>query len=240
MANVSDNDKTTNNMSHIPLGMTSINVTIPPLLQPQSFILLSEYEKLKKIIEENDRIIRDLNSKADLLREEQKKNDAIIKELESSNSEYKKRIDELNEEIRLLKEKDATRDDEIKFLKEKDAARDNKTLFEKYVMAIQDYNSCYFIENKINVNAKKQLIQLKRERIGQCHYFDKDYDDPDAMFYVLSEKIRNMPKPIKDEFDSEYPYVLDGLKDLLSNNMLHQLRKPRDDELKYIDKWWKI
>jgi predicted nucleotidyltransferase len=206
--------------------MTQITINVPPLFQPRSYILLSEYEKLKKTIEDNEKTIRELNSNADLLREEKRKNDIIIKELENTNNQYKEKINELHKVI--------------EHLSKKDIMRDNKILFEKYVMAIQDYNSCYSLENKINVNAKKQLKRLKRNRNGQCHYFDKDDDDPNEMFYVLNEKIKSIPQHIKDLFDTEYPDVLDGLKELLNDSTMHQLRKPSNDELKYINKWWDI
>lgn len=210
------------NSDSVSNGMMNNIETLSMLLA----VKCGENENLKKIIEENEKTIRDLNSKADLLREEQRKNDAIIKELENSNNLYKIKIDKLNQEIISLNDKFTI--------------QDNKKLLEKYIMAIQDYNSCYFIENKININAKKPLIQLKRNRNGQCHYFDKDYDDPDAIFFVLSEKINNIPEPIKNELNAEYPNVLDGLKELLNNNTLHQLRKPNEDELKYINGWWKV
>jgi chromosome segregation ATPase len=100
MANVSDN-KTNDTMCFfpyvVPCGVTRILVPVAPSMQPLPFTLSSEYDKLKKTIEDNEKTISDLKSKADLLRDEKEKNEAIIKILELSNSEYKIKIDALTE-----------------------------------------------------------------------------------------------------------------------------------------------
>ncbi len=64
---------------------------------PVVTIAINEYEGLKREIIDKTEIIRSLNHNADMLRAEIQKNSVVIKELESTNNEYRIKINDLTD-----------------------------------------------------------------------------------------------------------------------------------------------
>jgi len=56
-----------------------------------------------------------------------------------------------------------------------------------------------------------------------------------GMFYVLNDKINNMPGIIEEEFERKYPGLINELKLFLEQDTFDC---PSDDVLENADDWW--
>ncbi len=251
---INENIKINPSMSQQYEVTETVHTRIPVVMIP-----VEEYNELKNGITEKNAIIRDLNHNADMLRLEMQKNYEEIKELENANKEYKTKINELTEkndnlkkhieelegEIKRLEtELNGQKNDNLELLKkiqqlEKiNEERENRKKCKKLCIAMQDCNSRYEIEKNINDSeARNSMIELRMDRNNNCHYCDKLLSNEEAsgMFYVMGEKINGATPEMVEWFESNYPRLLDGMKDYM---IQHKFSKPSENMLKYANRRW--
>lgn len=228
----------------------------------------NDYNSLLRSITEKDNVINKLNHEADILRAETIKNISIIRELETANNDYKTKIDELtkenyglkikikeleerikdletkigtsNKEILDQKDINKTLFEELKLLKDRNIEQDNEKSLKKIIIAVQDFNNIFSIENKIKEQeVKKTLRRLKGDRNGDYHYCDKglSQEEIEGKFYILTGKINNMQQPLKKLFEQRYPKLLVKIKDLLEQQ---NFAEPSSEILEEASEWWNI
>jgi chromosome segregation ATPase len=232
----------------------SVHTRIPAILIP-----VDEYNGLKNDVAEKDKIIRDLNHRADMLRLEMEKNHQEIKESENANKEYKIKIDGLIEKTNDLTKRVEQSDEEIEGLKiesngqknwnlemlqqiqqlEKiNQEKENKNQCKKLCIAIRDLNNRYGIEKKINdMNHRETLRELGMDWDGISHYCDKSLSDEEAsqMFYLMNQKINDITPWIEEWFWTNYPMLLSEIIGFLA---LFEFPEPSDRMLDYANRQW--
>ena len=124
----------------------------------------------------------------------------------------------IEEHTKTLKEHEKT----INELKTRLNLKDTNDLFKKYMIAIQDINRQDLLENSLNGVSKKSLTKLRKNRIGtlashllgDCHYLDDEHDltEQADRRYFLFEKIKHIPKSVKNKFDEHYPNLLNDIE----------------------------
>lgn len=226
---------------------------------PVVMIPVNEYNELKNdIIEKNDMIMQ-LNHDADMLRTEMQKNYAIIKELENTNNECKSKINELTimnesltqkikdleEEVKnhkmmndVSQQKIQQLEEKIQQLEKKSRDEDHKKMLRKYCMAIQDYNNRYEIEKRMKSSRFRYTMKMLRmDRNGECHYCDQSFDDNEAneMFYIMYNRINTMPQEIMNDFETEYPGLLNEIKQCLNDE---EFLMPSKEIFDLANRWW--
>ena len=210
---------------------------------PMILISQNEYTSL---IEENEKLkneIMTLYNNEKNLRETIKFNELTIEELKKENEMLKEELIKLKEHIAKQDDKIKEQDDKIKEqyititkLNKRLDDRDNKELFKKYLIAIQDINRNDYIETKINTQSKQTLINLKKNRISECHYLDNTYSQSeiDDRRTIFLNKIKNIPNEIKQLFDIRYPNLLDDIEQFIAPNPTNPSQQTIDD----IELWW--
>jgi hypothetical protein len=111
-----------------------------------------------------------------------------------------------------------------------------KSIYNKYVIAIQDFNSLEKLETKLQKNDKMNIIKLKKNRIAECHYINNDDDQElsNDKITILLNKLTTMDIQIKNMFDKKYPNLIDSILPFIkSNNTLLS-----QDNLDIINDWW--
>lgn len=217
---------------------------------PMILISQNEYHIL---IEENERLkneIMTLYNNERNLRETIKFHEQTIDELRKENELLKQELTILKEHIQKQDEKIKEQDEKIKeqgiIIKEQTITinklnkrlddKENKELFKKYLIAIQDINSNDYIETKINLQSKQNLINLKKHRITDCHYLDNTFSQTeiDDRRSVFLDKVKNIPNEIKQMFDVRYPNLLTDIEQFIAPNPTNPSQQVIDD----IELWW--
>jgi chromosome segregation ATPase len=211
----------------------------------QNIKLLDQDNEIKdlkhEIINLKDHIVHQDNEIKDL-KDHIVYQDNEIKDLKQENKELKLEITNLKDhivrqdnDIKDLKQENKELKLEIKDLKLDNDRIKNISVYEKYLMAIQDLNSLEQLEAKLNYPTNRELNELRRERIHNCHYLDTKYDDDiDDRRIVLYEKLVTIPPQIKAMFDQDYPTVLNAIIPYVvrANTQLSQ------KSLHRINRWW--
>ena len=111
-----------------------------------------------------------------------------------------------------------------------------KSIYNKYVIAIQDFNSFEKLETKLQKNDKINIIKLKKNRIAECHYINNDDEEEltNHKLIILLNKLTTMDIQIKNMFDKKYPNLIDSILPFIKYNdtLLSQ------DNLDIINDWW--
>jgi predicted nuclease with TOPRIM domain len=209
-------------------------------------IHLVEYEEYKKLENENINLtlrILELGANEKKFQNQIESNNITIQELKKQNEELKKENDLLREKIKDLELNN-------KFLNEKiDKLEFNndklttmvenlmhKSLYDNYIVAIQDLNKHFTLENKIP-NIEQELKELRENRNRNNHYLNKK--DKSEMISnklaVLEIKLKNIPKDIEEEINDNYPNVI---SEILNSNIFTNSIQPQTDVLNKINKWW--
>ncbi len=166
MTNVNDNNNVINEISHVvanvPLGTASISVAMPPILQPQTFIPLTEYEKIKKINTQNENTIETMKNEADRLRQQIATNETIIRELRNTNDKYLDEINSLKEKINELTEENKLLSASIIKL-EKDINDRNTKIDEQNIM-INEQNTKINEQNTRINNLETHLAKIEKNK----------------------------------------------------------------------------
>jgi chromosome segregation ATPase len=211
----------------------------------------AESNRLRIIIDNNERTIKNLEAmndgyckKIEKLEKENNESRENIKKIKDENIQLKKKIQELEKRIITLnKEKNEQKTTIINLTKKLNAIEENlsqkqmRNTMKKYEIAIQDYNSRYQFENHINEEMAKNMRRLRGSRTGDCHYCDNKLsnDEANGMFFVMNEKINNMPKNIENEFEKKYPGLIKEFKEYLKYDTF---RTPSDELLEDANDWW--
>jgi hypothetical protein len=146
-----------------------------------------------------------------------------------------------------VKEQDAKIKEQDAKIKEQDAKIDNLTkklnnaeqnqLYKKYIISIQDYNRLELLETKIP--NPEELINLRGDRIGDCHYIDDNLNDDDKAnrINLMIDKINAIPEYILTKFEDDYPGLLEQIKPLLNRRTVNNIN-PRS--VKRANTWWNL
>jgi len=122
---------------------------------------------------------------------------------------------------------------EIAILKYANDKQMEKLLYCKYIMAIQDINAKDKLESKIPI-----LKNLRSHRNDVSHYLLATFttNEIDQCIFVLLDKLINMPSNIKTKFDKLYPGMIDSLKTEIKQPNI--ILSNSDEE--YINEWWEV
>ena len=194
------------------------------------YILLIEASYALIDSDYKDKIIIHLQKKV-------KEQDARIKILEKENIELK---DIIKKQDTKIKEQDAKiKEQEIKieYLTNKITSMELEKLYKKYIISIQDYNRLELLETKIP--NPEELINLRGDRIGECHYIDDNSSDDDKAnrINLLIDKINAIPEYIASQFEEDYPGLLKQIKPLLIKRPVNN-ENPRS--IKRANTWWNL
>lgn len=193
--------------------------------------LLNEIEKLKKEkedIESKKKYVDNLYNQLSLSVENYL---AEIKKLKEERDLLNNIINDLNDKITNLENKNLSLNNKVTNLEKENAeikinnisfndriiALEYKNLYNKFIIAIQDLNSHDKLEKK-NINTF--LKKLRNNRILDCHYIDDDYDDniKNYRIHILYEKILNIPQFIENKFNTNYQNLLNDIKNYIKND----------------------
>jgi hypothetical protein len=165
------------------------------------------------------------------LQKKVKEQDARIKHLEKDNYELKEKIKE--QEVK-IKEQEVKIDDLTKKLNKSE----QNQLYKKYIIGIQDYNRLELLETKLP--NPYELINLRSDRIGDCHYIDDNHCDDDKAhrINILIDKINNTPEYIATKFEDDYPGLLEQIKPIMIKRVVGSNINPRS--IKRANTWWDI
>jgi len=151
------------------------------------------------------------------------------------------------EELGITKAELAITKEELKTVRtELDTIKSNKLLM-KFIMGLQDLNAWEKLEKKVaNPNI---LLRLRRNRVGECHYIDNDYEliEKEIRRNILIDKL-NGSDDIKKMLDTMYPELLDTLTPYLAKREI-QITLDDDntntisdgdieDMTQWANKWW--
>ena len=123
---------------------------------------------------------------------------------------------------------------------------ENDKLYKKYIIAIQDINGKWKLEQDKSIT--HVLLKLKANRVDECHYInEKDYENYKDESYVdsyhnkqiiiLKNKIMNMPHIIRDKINKYYPNLLDTII-LHIDHKVNNIDLTNDEDTEYINDWW--
>lgn len=193
---------------------------LPAVFSSVLFPLCNENKTLRDSVNEKNIIINKLNHEADLMRAEQIKNLAVIKALDTTNNEYKTKIDTLTEKntelagiIKNLEEQIATLQEEIK---DRDIAHKEEikyqneriTLLEEDIKQLKSRDDPITVREAFVALERSILIEItgskKKARYfnGLKDLFDKNQNKLECDAFLLKHNITrdhiNLIPEIKD------------------------------------------
>jgi len=197
--------------------MIPINITQYVDLSTNKKIALVDEVEYNNLKAENFNLkqkILELSSNERILQETIKGNEMTINELRKENNELKQRICVLEKIINGLLEKNE---------------------FSKFKKAIQDLNSEYKLETK--VNDPTTLEDLREDRVDECHYLNKRWtnDEKDYRIYELGKRIQQMSNNVMLRFNNIYPGLINDIlpyTQIQINTMISQKIKDKTNN------WW--
>jgi septal ring factor EnvC (AmiA/AmiB activator) len=182
--------------------------------------------------------LRAENNELKCIIEEQK---IRIDNLEKELTETKKELTETKKELTETKKELTETKKELMDVKMKIEVKEENEYLHKMILAIQDINRIYELEN--NIKGGKKLLKLRKYRNKECHYIDEN-DEP----YIQNRKIQyllyilsNIKESIKVRFENicdngiikriiNYiePFILENIDEFRFNN-----EEIGDDEITY-------
>jgi chromosome segregation ATPase len=208
-------------------------------------VLISNEKLLNETISANKKTIEELQKENKELRKRVGHLESQLKlvisentELRKENNELKNEVSELRTEvIGLRKDYAALREDNVAIL----TKLNNMTLsrmYERYIVAIQDFNSREKLETQIyDADVCDELRDLRTDRVGNCHYIDNVHDSDEyinAKFTILAEKLKNMPIELYNEFEDVYPNLISTVAQYA--NVYNTT--PNKTQSAKINRWW--
>ena len=184
------------------------------------------------VMSTNERILQETEKKLQKIIEYK---DITIDELIKENKELKIRLEVLELQLKesLRKNEENTKktqrlEDQMKILM-------TKSQFDKFIIAIQDLNSHYRLEDT-EPSVKNDLIDLRDDRVSGCHYLKRGLtqDELDYRINIFIEKLKNMDDDVQELFEDNYPGFLDNFEPLISSIN----KKIPEKQRKIINKWW--
>jgi hypothetical protein len=169
--------------------------------------------------------IQQLDVKLDIEIQKNKCLETRIESLEQDNIQLK------SENIQLKSENIQLRED-IKDLKSEIQDIKLKELYNQFMIAIQDINRMYSLEQILKNSA---FTNLRSNRINSCHYINENDSQEltNAKITVLYEKLQSMNDSIRKKLNQKYPNVI---RDVLSQ--IKPLQGLSEDDLEDANDWW--
>lgn len=230
--------------------LTASNQTLQDTLKNREEIILARDKTIEELKRENEELkarIAHLETNNQELNDKNSILSSKVENLENELTTTQKKLDTTTQELALTKAELTSTKEELKSVRsELDTIKSNKLLM-KFIMGLQDLNSWEKLEKK--VDNPQILIRLRRNRVGECHYIDNDYEiiEKEIRRNILIDKL-NDSDDIKKMLDSMFPNLLDTLTPYLAKREL-QITLGQDnndtvsisdieDITQWANKWW--
>lgn len=227
----------------LPSATQQISYQMPPM----SVIHTSEYNTLIRENKEMRKKIFDLEGREMKLVSDIQSKNSEIEFLRSENEQLKHKIKELEDKIQLQDVKIQGQEVTIQKLSEKveelrEEMREHTVNieFDKLVNAIQDINHKDSLEKVMEEPFKNEIIQLRSDRNGVCHYILENTDSESIINYKkksLILRLKNLTPDLCALFE-EY-YVTGFVDNLIKVIKYSDLVTPSIKEMNRVDRWWK-
>lgn len=207
-------------------------------LHNESKELIDRYDTMGK---SNDKIKIDYESllqRFDKIKRDESQRDSDTQYVNLIN-DFKILVNDLIQRIEQLEHKNIDLEQRLRVLENKESERETKVMINKYMIAIQDYNNRYGIENILDHGAKESLKKMRKNRNGQCHYCSKFCDDKEASqrFRVMIQRIETMDDKVRYVIDKRYPGLIQGIL-RTSKHKLKYYEELCDQSMDEINEWW--
>src|SRR3989338_4144698 len=184
------------------------------------------------IMSTNERILKETEEK---LQEIIKNKDMTIDELKKENKQLKIRLELLEQQLKESLRKNEENLKKTEKLENKVQILMARSQFDKFVIAIQDLNSHYRLEDN-EPSIRNDLINLRDDRVNGCHYLKRglSQDELDYRINIFIENFKDMDDDVVELFEDIYPGFLDNFEPLISSIN----KKIPEKQRKIINKWW--